>query len=474
MEETAAPWVQVWKSRAVGIALFATLLIMVTVVYAFREKLTRLSTHKNKWPVNAFKYSAWALSIGFVGFGVMAQPSITQVLTWLHTLLFHWTWSLFLSDPFIFLFWIFIILTVFLYGRGLFCGWMCPFGSLSEALYKLGGLIGLKRFQGHLPRVWHDRLKWVKYAVFLGLLTVSLFSLGLAEMLSEVEPFKTTFLVGISNRAWPYGLFVAAILGLSIFIERPYCKYICPLGAALAMPSTFRWFGLPRKQDCNSCKACAVGCGSLAIDADGRIDHRECLHCLDCLVLYTDVKGCPPLAKERKRRERDGLEITPIGRDGYFIPIHAIAMDAKVSQGPDPRMPTDPVPRPHKTQARFGRALWLELVDHLWPWSAEGWTSQRALQIAGFSLALAATVAWVLAATGRLSASAIIGWWIGWSVYEVLIRLSGRRYVKDGPWWQGHYRYASVMDMLSYVGFKNLLIGAALFLGLKAVGLLLV
>ena len=86
----------------------------------------------------------------------------------------------------------------------------------------------------------------------------------------------------------------------------------------------------------------------------------------------------------------------------------------------------------------------------------------------------AAAVAWGRAATGRLSASAIIGWWIGWSVYEVLIRLSGRRYVKDGPWWQGHYRYASVMDMLSYVGFKNLLIGAALFLGLKAVGLLLV
>src|SRR5450830_1914647 len=413
IEEPDAPWVRIWKSRAVEIALFAALL-------------------------------------------------------------FHWTWSLFLSDPFIFLFWIFIIFTVFLFGRGLFCGWMCPFGSLSEAIFKISRAAGLKRFQRGVPQVWHDRLKWVKYGVFFALLTVSMFSLGLAEKLAEVEPFKTTFLVGIGNRAWPYGLFVCVLLGLSIFIERPFCKYLCPLGAALAMPSTFRWFGLRRKQDCNSCKACAVGCGAQAIDADGRIDHRECLHCLDCMVLYTDPKGCPPLAKERKRRERDGLEITPIGRDGYFIPIHAAAMDAKVSQGPDPRMPTDPVPRPHKTQARFGRALWLELVDHLWPWSAEGWTSQRALQIAGFSLALAATVAWVLAATGRLSASAIIGWWIGWSVYEVLIRLSGRRYVKDGPWWQAHYRYASVMDMLSYVGFKNLLIGAALFLSLKAVGLLLV
>lgn len=474
LAEAAAPWVQVWKSRAVEIGLFAGLLVAVAVIYACREALTRRATHKNKWPVNVFKYSAWALSIVFVGFGAMAQPSITQVLTWFHALLFQWTWSLFLSDPFIFLFWIFIILTVFLFGRGLFCGWLCPFGSLSEAMYKLGGLIGLKRWQGHLPRAWHDRLKWLKYALFFGLLTVSMFSMGLAEMLAEVEPFKTTFLVGITHRAWPYGLFVCVLLGISLFVERPYCKYICPLGAALAMPSTFRWFGLRRKQDCNSCKACAVGCGSLAIDADGRIDHRECLHCLDCMVLYTDVKGCPPLAKERKRRERDGLEITPIGRDGYFIPIHpAPAMNAKVANGPDPRMPTEAVAPPHKADARGLRWLGLELRDHLWPWSVDGWRTQRGLQIAGFSLAIAASLAWVLAGSGRLSQSAVIAWWFGWSVYEVLIRLSGKRYVKDGPWWRANYRRAGVMDMLCYVGFKNLLIGAVLFLGLKALGLLL-
>ncbi len=474
VQEADAPWVQVWKSRALGIALFALLLISVTVVYALREKLTRRATHKNKWPVNIFKYTAWVLSVGFVGFGAMAQPSITQVLTWFHSLLFNWTWSLFLNDPFIFLFWIFIIVTVFLFGRGLFCGWMCPFGSLSEMIYKIGEKVGLKRFQGHLPRVWHDRLKWVKYAIFFGLLTVSIFSMGLAEVLAEVEPFKTTFLVGITHRSWPYGLFVCTLLGWSLFVERPYCKYICPLGAALAMPSTFRWFGLRRKQECNTCKACAVGCGSLAIDAAGRIDHRECLHCLDCMVLYTDVKACPPLAKERKRRERDGLEITPIGRDGYFIPIHPVAVEVKT--GPDPRMPTDPVMPAYKAGATGVRWLWLELIDHLWPWSAEGWhrknLNARALQIAGFSLALGASLVWVLAASGQLSSGAVIGWWFGWSLYEVLIRLSGKRYVKDGPWWQDHYRYASVMDMLSYVGFKNLLIGAVLFLTLKALGML--
>lgn len=473
VKEPDAPWVRVWKTRALEISLFVALLVAVTVVYAVREKLTRLSTHKNKWPVNGFKYTAWALSIVFVGFGVMAQPSITQVLTWFHSLLFQWTWSLFLSDPFIFVFWIFIIVTVFLFGRGLFCGWMCPFGSLQEALYKVARAVGLGRFQFKLPQVWHDRLKWVKYAVFFGLLAVSMFSMTLAEVLAEVEPFKTTFLVGVMNRAWPYGLFVAAILGLSLFIERPYCKYICPLGAALAMPSTFRWFGLKRKQDCNSCKACAVGCGAQAIDTDGRIDHRECLHCLDCMVLYTDTSGCPPLAHERKRRERDGLLITPIGKDGYYIPIDAVpAISAKAAKGPDPRMPTEPAVPSYAEGQRGLRWLLAEAQDHLWPWSVAGWRSQRALQIAGFSLALAASVAWALAATGQLSSGAIIAWWFGWSVYEVLIRMSGKRYVKDGVWWQQRYRVANWMDMLSYVGFKNLLIGAALFLALKALGVL--
>nr|WP_116370416.1 NosR/NirI family protein [Cupriavidus taiwanensis] len=466
-----APWRKVWRRQAGTIALFVALLGAVTLVYALRDRLTRRATHKNKWPVNAFKYTAWAISIGLVGFGAMAQPSITQVLTWFHALLLRWDWALFLSDPFIFCFWIFIIVTVLLFGRGLFCGWLCPFGSLSEALYKLGRFLGLKRWQRQLPRRWHERLKWLKYGVFWALLAVSVFSMGLAEKLAEIEPFKTTFLVGIANRAWPYGLFACALLGLSLFVERPYCKYLCPLGAALAMPSTFRWFGLRRKPDCNRCKACAAGCGAQAIDADGRIDPRECLHCLDCMVLYTDTHGCPPLARERKRRERDGLPLTPVGRDGYFIPLVPVTAAAAQPSGPDPRMPTDPVTPPY-AETKGAARCFAELWDHLWPWNGQGWRSAAALQLAGVAVALAVTVAWALAASGQLRAGAVIGWWLGWSLYEVLIRLSAKRYVKDGPWWRARYRRATVMDMLSYVGFKNLLIGAALFLALKTMGML--
>ena len=478
IEKVDAPWLRIWKTRAWELVAFTALLLMTGIAYAFREKLTRMSTHKNKWPVNIFKYTAWSVSIAWVGWVLLAQPSITQVLTWFHSLLFQWQWSLFLSDPFIFLFWVFIIITVFLFGRGLFCGWMCPFGSLSELIYKIAGKLGLGRFQGHLPRLWHDRLKWVKYAIFFGLLAVSMIDMGLAEKLAEVEPFKTTFLVGIQNRPWPYAVYVLALLGLAVFIERPFCKYLCPLGAALAMPSTFRWWGLKRKQDCNICHACQKGCGSLAIDDDGRIDHRECLHCLDCMILYTDQKGCPPLAKERKRRERDGLLITPIGDNGYFIPLTpAESFTAQISKraidGPDPRMASAPSPKPPpQAHARGLRWLALELLDHLWPWSREGWASSRSLQVIGISVAIAATLAWLLAAGGRLSPNAIIAWWFGWSLFEVFIRMSGNRYVKEGPWWRRNFRVANWMDMLSYVGFKNLMIGAILFLGLKAAGLL--
>lgn len=485
LQRPDAAWVRIWQMRALEIGLFVALLVVVAAAYASRDRLTRASSRKRKWPVDVFKYGAWTASVGFIGFYLMAQPSITQVLTWFHALLFQWQWELFLSDPFIFLFWIFIIATVFVWGRGLFCGWLCPFGSLSELLYKLGGALGLRRFQFQLPRPLHERLKWLKYWVFFGLLAVSVFSMGWAEMLAEVEPFKTTFLIGLFDRAWPYTLFAAGLLGLSIFMERPFCKYLCPLGAALAMPSTFRWFGLKRKQECTTCKACAVGCGSLAIDEHGRIDRRECMLCLDCMVLYYDGHACPPLAQERKRRVRAGLPLTSIDAGGHYIPVTllpaATAVGAAAAmampihpQAVDPRMPTEAFHPRYAAENDLVRRLGADLWDHLWPWSRAGFQRQRAIQAAGVAIALAASLLWLLAAMGHLAPGAIIGVWFGWSVFEVLIRRGAKPYVKEGPWWGRSYRLAGTMDLLSYVGFKNLLIGAALFIVLKSTGALVI
>lgn len=327
-------WLRIWKDKWLGIVLFTLFLLATAAVHVWRDRLVRRANHKDKRWVSIPKYAIWSISIVVLGYGLLAVPSITHVLTWFHSLLFHWKWELFLSDPYIFVFWWFIIITVFLWGRGLFCGWLCPYGSLTELAYKLTRATPLRRFQFMLPKTLHDKLKWLKYAIFFTLLAASFYSMGLAEKMAEVEPFKTTFLVGVWNRAWPFIAFWVALFVLSMFTERPFCKYLCPLGAGLALPSQFRAIALKRKQECTSCHACAAGCGSLAIDDKGKIDQRECLLCLDCMILYYDDHACPPLSQERKRRAKAGLPLTAIDARGYFIPVESIGRPAKKGAKP--------------------------------------------------------------------------------------------------------------------------------------------
>lgn len=481
VERQQAVWAQVWRDRGAELAGFALLLGVVAVFYAMRDKFVRLANHNDRRWVSLPKYLFWTTSVGFVGIYAMAQPSITQVLTWFHSLLFHWEWELFLSDPFIFIFWWFIILTVLLWGRGLFCGWLCPYGALTALAYKFAGVLGLRRFQFRPGRQAHARLKWIKYGIFGTLLAVSFYSMGAAEKLAEVEPFKTTFLVGVENRSWPFGLYWAVLFAGSLFIERPFCKYLCPLGAALAVPSTFRFFGLRRKSECRTCHACAAGCGSLAIDDTGDIDQKECLLCLDCMVMYYDDHACPPLVKERKRRERQGLALTPITGKGYFATLKAIGEgELSMTPGNAGRAGTG---IPHGGQQagpevgeepRVSWATWLrqEILDLLIPWGPGFWSQKAGVRALGVGLAVAVAVAWILGMAGAIRPAVVIAWWTGWSVYEALCRSRCKPWVKDGPWWGRKRRAAGFMDIVFYVATKNLLIGIGLFLVLTSLGAL--
>ena len=319
-----AAWKSIWKNQKLEIFLFVLILGVTALLYALRDKLVRRSTRKSKPWTAVPHHLLWIASVLFLGFYLKAIPSITHVMTWFYSLLNQWKWELFLSDPFIFIFWLFIAVTVLVWGRGVFCGWLCPFGSLQQLMHSAGQWLGLKRFQRLLPKPLHDKLKWIKYGIFFALLAVSFYSMETAEKLAEIEPFKTTFIVGVWNRTWPFWLFIGGILGWSFFSERPYCKYICPLGAGLAIPGKFPLFRLKRKAECQTCHACAAGCGSHAIDKAGKIDPMECMSCLDCMVLYYDDHACPPLVKERKTREKQGLALTPINAKGYFIALDSV------------------------------------------------------------------------------------------------------------------------------------------------------
>ena len=134
---------------------------------------------------------------------------------------------------------------------------------------------------------------------------LAVFSMDAAQVAAEVEPFKTAIIVGL-DRSWPYLLYAGILLGLGLTIERFFCRYLCPLGGALAILGRARllhW--LKRRPQCgNPCNVCQASCPVGAIKDDGVIDMNECYQCLDCQVDYYDDHVCPPLVARRKRLER--------------------------------------------------------------------------------------------------------------------------------------------------------------------------
>jgi NosR/NirI family nitrous oxide reductase transcriptional regulator len=189
------------------------------------------------------------------------------------------------------------------WGRGVFCGWLCPFGALQELTNRLAQWA--RAPQWRLPFGLHERLWPIKYIVFLSIFAIFLGDQSLALTSAEVEPFKTAIVL-IFDREWPFVLYVVALLGAGLFVKRAFCRYLCPLGAALAIPARLRMFEwLKRRWQCGTpCQQCALSCPVQAIHPEGRINPNECIHCLKCQVNYHDDWLCPPLIERRKRRER--------------------------------------------------------------------------------------------------------------------------------------------------------------------------
>jgi NosR/NirI family nitrite reductase transcriptional regulator len=226
--------------------------------------------------------------------------SVVQVVAFLQSLLTGFHWETFLIEPVIFTLWAGVALGLLFWGRGVFCGWLCPFGALQELTNQLAQKLGVRQIA--VPHALHERLWIIKYTLFMAILALSFYSMKDALILAEVEPFKTAISMRMI-RAWPFVLFVIALLLAGLFIERFYCRYLCPLGAALAIPAKLKIFDwLHRRPQCGrECRLCETKCTVGAIDPLGRINPNECVMCLRCQVVMNDDNTCPVL-KRRKRQ----------------------------------------------------------------------------------------------------------------------------------------------------------------------------
>ena len=296
-------WVESMLDRMIDLAVLGMFLaiLMLILIRALR-RLAILPGYR------AVRLAVLAFVIVFVGWWGQGQLSIVTVTGALRTALDGASFEFLLYDPFSLLIWGAVIASLIVWGRGFFCGWLCPYGAMQELSHALGRAIGAPEFR--VPDRWDRTLKQVKYAVLAALIACAVFAPAWNDALAEVEPFKTAVTTGF-DREWWFVAYAAGWIVLGMFIFKTFCRYICPLGAFLALAGIVRrtdW--IPRRPDCGSpCQLCKVRCNYNAIDRSGRIEYDECFQCLDCVTIHEDTAQCVPLilAARRNARSSDRL-----------------------------------------------------------------------------------------------------------------------------------------------------------------------
>lgn len=291
-------WRQMWQGKVVAVAVLAVALAALTIAFFFQDWLVRRPTVL-RW----FRLGFLAFTLVLLGWVWNAQLSVVNVLALFNAVATDFSWDYFLMDPLIFILWSATAAALVFWARGAFCGWLCPFGALQEFTNLAARRLKLPQFA--VPWGLHERIWPLKYVLFLGLFGASFYSLSDAEHLAEIEPFKTAIILKFL-RDWPFVLYALALVAGSLFVERFFCRYLCPLGAGLAIPARMRTFDwLKRHRECGApCQRCAHECPVQAIHPDGRINPNECIYCMHCQELYWDEHRCPHMVQVRLRRER--------------------------------------------------------------------------------------------------------------------------------------------------------------------------
>lgn len=179
------------------------------------------------------------------------------------------------------------------------CGWLCPFGLIQDLLHKIPFPKKVKTFRGD------KLLRKLKYVILV--IFVILLPMFLVDILGQGAPYFCKLICPVgtleggiplvllnkslrSALGWLYTwklLLLAVTVFMSILIYRPFCKYICPLGAVYSVfnPISVFKYRLDKKK-CVDCGACAKVC-KMQVEPVQNVNHPECIRCGQC------KKACP-------------------------------------------------------------------------------------------------------------------------------------------------------------------------------------
>lgn len=282
-EEDTETWSALLRDQAPGLTLF--------VAFA---TLTLVSFFRNSVPL---KYVTLVTAVVYLGFAKSKLISIVNVFGLvtgnLPIFRYNLAWYLFAG---------FTVVSTVLWGR-LYCGRVCAFGALTQLLDR----IVPARWQVEVPVWLEQHAARVKYWL---LATTMLYFLVTADIAAYryVEPFW------MFSRRMTTGMWVALIVlfTATVFVRNLYCRFLCPVGAALGLLSKLTVFRIKRWSECDSCKICERTCQWGAIRGP-EIVMTECVRCDDCERLYQDRAKCPHWLLLRRSTAISGRPSPSIG-----------------------------------------------------------------------------------------------------------------------------------------------------------------
>ena len=289
-------WIETWNDARVDIAILAVLLSVLTLIFIFQATLAR-----SRVAHRVVRTGFLLVVLVWLGWTAGVQLSIVNVINYVRAPFNRVDIGFYLVEPLMIIVAGYTLISVLLIGRGVFCGWLCPFGALQELLGQVARALRVP--QWNPPVALEKRLWMLKYIAAAAVVALVITESNRAAAAFEIEPFKTAITTKFT-RAWPYVLYAGALLVIGLFSERAYCRFLCPLGGVLAFLDRLHLLNLlKRRPECGSpCRLCERGCPVRAIQPTGRIVTSECFQCLDCQVEYHDEKRCPPLVRIVKLR----------------------------------------------------------------------------------------------------------------------------------------------------------------------------
>lgn len=170
-----------------------------------------------------------------------------------------------------------------------FCGWVCPLGTVQEFVSRIGRRIFGKKHNRFIPGAADRYLRYLRYLVLAWVAYTTAVS-GIL-IFADYDPYYALFNFWTGEVAFSAFVILVLVLLASLFVERPFCKYACPYGAVLGLFNLFRLFGIKRNPStCIHCKACDRACPmNIQVSTAGTVRDHQCISCLEC----SSETACP-------------------------------------------------------------------------------------------------------------------------------------------------------------------------------------